>query len=1033
MRIWHCVFSTHKGAGLMFGHRGIFHRAATGQRMPLRSRSMFRELGSSTVPLIVLGLLFAVNSASAQVQSGLRARALITEKIDDRRLVTLQGNVHPETRAENDRGEVSDNFSIDHMLLQLRRSPEQEQELEQFIDELHTVRSPKFHHWVTSQKFGETFGLTTQDLDTIVGWLESYGFKVNVVYPSGMLIDFSGTAGQVHRAFHTELHRVEVNGEKHIANMSDPRIPGALAPAIAGIVSLHDFEPHPLYKMHKPQTLFTESNGSYSVVPADLATIYNLNPVFSAGYSGKGQTIALIEDTDLFSPSDWNTFRSKFGLSSFTSGSLTTVHPAPPNGPNNCLASGVVRPDDAEAILDAEWASAAAPSAAIEMAVCANTTTTFGGLIAVQNLINAAAPPPAIMSISYGQCETVNGSSANTAYKAAYQQAVAEGVSVFVATGDSGAAGCDQNATAATDGIGVSAFASTVYNVAVGGTDFGDTYAHVNSTYWSPTNTLTYGSAKSYIPEIPWNDSCASVLASTFLGFSATYGATGFCNNSTVGESLHNTTAAGGGPSGCATGTSVGPDRAAVGGSCAGWPKPSWQSIFGNPNDAVRDTPDVSLFAANGLWSHYYVFCWSDTTAGGASCTGDPSTWSGGGGTSFASPIMAAIQALVDQKTGSRQGNPDPVYYELGSTEYGSTGNSSCDSSKGNAIAATCIFNDVTLGDMDVNCSFFNKTHVYNCYDPSGTFANGLMGALSTSNNSYSPAFVTTKGWDFATGIGTVNAANLVSNWPTSVPNLGGMWDLRLSNTANPPPGQIGETEFTFDVVVQSSSASTEALSNNGFQDHTFTNSICSASGTGNNVTMSANFSLTSTVTVQISVDNGESYSMTGTLSSDGTTVTGTNVTYNAGSQNCGKNDVGSGFTAILYKPATGTYVGSFTPDAGGTPFTSTIVLVEDANYNLTGTVTSSGNTCFANLAINGKTDPSLASGDVLDFYGTDGQGDIAGFIANAGSSAGNAGDTNWQQLFVHSVVYGGACNGQSFTDAPFHRVGGRPKRPGRQ
>jgi subtilase family serine protease len=1033
MMIWRCALLAHNRARGLFGRRYGFHCVTPGQRMRLRWSSMFRELGLPTFPLIALGVLFAVNSASAQVQSGLRARPLITEKIDDRKLVTLQGNVHPEAKAENDRGEVADNFTIDHMLLQLRRSPEQEQELEQFIDELHTVGSPKFHHWVTTQKFGETFGLATQDLDTIVGWLESYGFKVNVIYSSGMLIDFSGTAGQVRKAFHTEVHNLEVNGEKHIANMSDPRIPAAFAPAVVGIVSLHDFQPHPMYKMRKPLPLFTESNGYYSLVPADLATIYNLNPVFTAGYSGKGQTIALIEDTDLFSASDWNTFRSKFGLSTYTSGSLTTVHPTPPTGPNNCMAPGVVSPNDGEAILDAEWASAAAPSAAIEMAVCADTTTTFGGLIAVQNLINGVAPPPAIMSISYGQCETVNGSSANAAYNAAYQQAVAEGVSVFVAAGDSGAAGCDDNAAAATDGVGVSAFASTVYNVAVGGTDFSDTFSKDNSTYWNATNTSTFSSAKSYIPEIPWNDSCASVLVAKFLGFSQTYGTTGFCNNSSVGMSLHTTAAGSGGPSGCATGAPVVPDLAAVGGSCAGWPKPLWQSIFGNPSDGVRDIPDVSLFAANGLWSHYYVYCWSDTAAGGAACTGDPSTWSGAGGTSFASPIMAAIQSLVDQKTGSRQGNPNPVYYQLASVEYGSTGNSSCDSSKGNAIATTCIFNDVTLGDMDVNCSFFNKTHIYNCYDPGGTFTNALMGALSTSNSSYSPAFGTTKGWDFATGIGTVNAANLVSNWPTSVPNLGGMWDLRLSNTANPPPGQMGETEFTFDVVVQSSSASTEALSNNGFQDHTFTNSICSAPGTGNDVTMSANFSLTSTVTFQISVDNGESYSMTGTLSSDGTTVTGTSVKYNAGSQNCGKNDVSSGFTAILYKPATGTYVGSFTPDAGGTSFTSTIVLVEDANYNLTGTVTSTGNTCFANLTINGKTDPSLASGDVLDFFGTDGQGNLAGFIANAGGSSNTAGDTNWQQLFVHSVVYGGACNGQSYTDAPFHRVGGRPKRSARR
>ena len=263
--------------------------------------------------------------------SGLRARALITERIDDRKLVTLQGNIHPEAKAENDRGEVAENFPMEHMLLQLRRSPEQEQALEQFIDELHTKGSPKFHHWITAQQFGERFGLAKQDLDAITGWLESNGFKVNVVYPSGMVIDFSGTAGQVRKAFHTEVHNLEVNGEKHIANMSDPQIPAAFAPAVAGIVSLHDFQPHPMYKMRKPLPPFTEfQRHIIPLVPADLATIYNLNPLFTAGYSGKGQTIALIEDTDLFSAADWTTFRSTFGLSSYTSGSLDNGPPGAP-------------------------------------------------------------------------------------------------------------------------------------------------------------------------------------------------------------------------------------------------------------------------------------------------------------------------------------------------------------------------------------------------------------------------------------------------------------------------------------------------------------------------------------------------------------------------------------------------------------------------------------------------------------------------------------------------------------------------------
>ena len=604
------------------------------------------------------------------------------------------------------------------MLLQLRRSPEQEQALQRFIDELQTKGSPKFHQWITAQEFGARFGLAKEDLDKITDWLESHGLRVNVVYPSGMVIDFSGTAGQVRETFKTDIHHFEPRGEKHIANSRDPRLPAALAPVVVGVVSLHDFKPHTMHTMHKarPKFTFNDSIGTtFALVPADLATIYNLNPLFSAGYSGQGQKIVVIEDTDVFRTSDWNTFRSKLGLSKYSSGSFSTVHPAPSSGANNCRRPGVIAPNDAEAILDAEWASAAAPNAAIELASCADTTTTFGGLIALQNLINASSRPPAIMSISYGQCETQNGASANAAYNSAYQQAVSEGVSVFVAAGDSGAAGCDNSVSEATHGIGVNAFASTPYNVAVGGTDFSDTFSSTNSNYWNSTNTSSYGSALSYIPEIPWNDSCAGVLITTYEGYTAPYGSSGFCDSS-LGGFLLTTVSGGGGPSGCATGTpSV---SGVVSGSCQGWPKPSWQSVLGNPHDGVRDTPDISLFAADGLWSHYYVFCWSDTRNGGAACSGAPSGWSGAGGTSFASPIMAGIQALVNQKAGGSQGNPNPAYYQLAATEYGSNGNTSCNSSNGTAVAGSCIFYDVTQGDMDVNC-----TGSFNCYLPSGTVA----------------------------------------------------------------------------------------------------------------------------------------------------------------------------------------------------------------------------------------------------------------------------------------------------------------------
>ncbi|MGA2967518.1 MAG: S53 family peptidase, partial [Terriglobales bacterium] len=714
--------------------------------------------------LSALAVFCLLAVCTAQADSG--RPALIAQNIDEAQLTTLAGNTRPEAKARYDRGAVPDSLPMEHMLLQLQRSPEQERELRQLIDELHDPSSLNFHRWLSAREFGERFGLAKPDLDAIAHWIESHGLKVNVVYENGMIIDFSGTAGQVRDAFHTEIHQLDVKGVKHIANMSDPRIPVALAPAITGVVSLHDFMPHAMRQPRADYTFTYDGTTLYAVVPPDLATIYNLTPLFTAGISGQGQTIVVIEDSNVYTAKDWTSFRSAFGLSSYTGGSFTQVHPAPPSGANNCRNPGVVLFDDEEAIVDAEYSSAAAPSAAIEVASCGNTGTTFGGLIALQNILNASGAPPAVVSISYGECEAANGASANAAFNSTYQQAVTEGVSVFVSSGDEGAASCDANMENATHGIGVNGWASTPYNVAVGGTDFGDTYAKTGGTYWNATNTATWGSAKSYVPEIPWNDSCASELLAEFAGHSQTYGSTGYCN-SKAGEIYLTTTAGSGGPSGCATGKPS--TSGVVGGTCAGYPKPSWQSLVGNPSDGVRDIPDVSLFAANGVWDHYYPFCYSGP--GGASCSGAPKTWAGGGGTSFSSPVMAGIQALVNQKTGERQGNPNPVYYSMAASEYGASGDTSCNSTLGNAARSSCVFYDVTLGDIDLNCM-----GAYNCYLPSGIF-----GVLSTSNSSYRPAYGATTGWDFATGIGSVNAANLVNNWPGGAPNF----------TLSPSPGAV--------------------------------------------------------------------------------------------------------------------------------------------------------------------------------------------------------------------------------------------------
>ncbi|HTB17146.1 MAG TPA: S53 family peptidase [Bryobacteraceae bacterium] len=691
--------------------------------------------------VLTLGFSFTLMAQSAANVPP--ARIFVKRPVEASRMRTLAGNTRAEANAGNDRGRVSAVFPMQHMLLQLQRSPEREQALRAFIDQQHDSTSPHFHAWLTAAEFGQTYGPAAQDIDAVCDWLRSAGLAVNTVYPSGMLIDFSGTAGQVSAAFGTEIHRLSVNGKAHIANMSDPQIPEALAEVVVGVVSLHDFRPHSMKKARANYRIEHQL-----VVPGDLATIYDLNAAFAAGYTGKGQTIAVVENSDLYNTADWNTFRKVFGLATYTSGSLTTLNPAPPSGKTNCSDPGSSGADD-EASLDAEWSSAAAPDAAIQVAACDNTSTTPGFVIAMQNLINSRKPPQ-IISVSYGYCEAGTGVAANASYNASYQQAVAEGVSVFVASGDEGAASCDADLSTATHGIGVDSTASTPYNVAVGGTDFADSSQGTTSTYWGSSNSTTYASALSYVPEIPWNDSCASSVLATYLGYQVSYGTSGYCGSSRAEQNGNLTTAAGsGGPSGCATGVPAA--NLVVGGTCKGYAKPSWQSgVAGIPNDGVRDLPDVALFAANGVWGHYYVYCFSDPLEG-APCEGSPGNWAGAGGTSFGAPILAGIQALVNQKMGGPQGNPNPVYYKLAAS----------------SVSAS-VFHSITTGDIVVNCS-----GEINCFGagfegrgratPATQFAGN--GGLSTSSHSYDAAFAAGSGWNFATGLGSVDAYNLIMNW----------------------------------------------------------------------------------------------------------------------------------------------------------------------------------------------------------------------------------------------------------------------------
>ncbi|MHB2008995.1 MAG: S53 family peptidase, partial [Acidobacteriaceae bacterium] len=421
-------------------------------------------------------------------------------------MVSLPGNVRPEAKVAKDNGEVDGSLQLNHMLLQLQRPTQREAALEAKIEAMYQPSSPDFHHWLTPEELGQQYGPDPADIQKITQWLQGYGFQINGVSKSGMVIDFSGTAAQVESAMSVALHNLTVNGRNHFANLQNPQVPAEFASLIVGVSSLNDFRPKPAHtpissgridsisrtvvpRSAQPEAAATASqpgatpgftyNSSYQlVVPDDVHTIYNFDDAYQRGITGKKQEVVVIEDTDVYTVKDWYTFRATFGLDKYNKGSFTQIHPG------GCTDPGVVVGNDAEAILDAEYSSAAAPDAAIVLASCADTQTTFGGLLALQSLIDEEAPP-SVISISYGECEAALGAAGNATYRYAYEQAASEGVSVFVSSGDEGAASCDANQPAAQYGIAVSGFASTPYNVAVGGTDYGDSYAGTNAQYWN--------------------------------------------------------------------------------------------------------------------------------------------------------------------------------------------------------------------------------------------------------------------------------------------------------------------------------------------------------------------------------------------------------------------------------------------------------------------------------------------------------------------------------------------------------------------
>lgn len=906
----------------------------------------------------------------------------ITGPIDETHLQRLTGNHSPSAITSRDLGRVANDAPQEHILMMLKRGSMQQQALDQFMLQQYDPRSANFHKWLTPEQYGSLFGPSVADINRVTGWLTQHGFTVNRVAAGRTFIDFSGTAGQVGAAFHTEIHRYLRAGEEHLANASDPMIPAELAAVVSGFRALNNFYPKPLAQQpgvarldrttgkwsHKAQGHFTSDYGAgtdYIVGPQDFAQIYGVNQVWQQSAPsgpqklvGTGQTIGVIGDTDL-AAGDLQNFRDQFGLTALgPNGSVVVDHP-----PTSVCAAPDPASPDLEGYIDSEWAGATAPDATIDFVTCANSGMTSGTDLAATYIVQDPmhAKQDAVLSSSYGYCEQDPVSESNQFYVQLWQQAAAEGITVVVATGDAGGAECDEpiSFTYVSHGFSVNGEASTPYNIAAGGTDFSDVFSGTSATYWSATNSATLQSAKSYIPETPWNEGCGSPLV--LLGFNKE-------NNTNFDSSW--------GANGlCTYASTLPPDfflisptftrSAGSGGLSTVSSRPSWQSgVTGLPSGNARALPDISMFASSGLtWGHSLIFCYSGT---GQGCDfSDPNTvyLNTDGGTSFVAPAFSGIMALINQKTGDRQGQANNVLYPLAAQQFVNNNSANqpnlanCAAYLGTGVLPACYFHDVSatpnpdpatqqqtpfiMGTTAVPCtgsataagvftdmSTDPASNSENCFGyqitVTGSGSNltttpNYYGVLSTADNSSSPAFIATPGYDLATGLGSPDVYALV-NAP--------QWSGLTITTTTLPQGQVASaysqtltasgrvTPYTWSVASGSLpagltlSASTGVISGTPTTAGTSTFTIQVADAESTPVTATASFSLTVTppptpvasMTVLTSSPAspgvGMNVTLTATVSGQGGTPTGT-VTFYSGTTSLGTGNLSNGVATL--------------------------------------------------------------------------------------------------------------------------------------
>ncbi len=520
------------------------------------------------------------------------------------------GSIPASARSERDVGPASPDLPLERITLALR--PRAGADLARLLVAQHDPSSPDFHRWITPEEFGKRFGASDDDVETVLDWLQAHGFAVDDVAAGRQWIHFSGTAGQVEAAFGSPIHEFSEEGALRHGNVSPPTIPRALGSVVRGILSLDDF-PRKHARIarrvpaRRPNVDF--EGGDHGMGPADFAVMYDVQPLYDLGFDGSGVSIAVVGRTDI-QISDVQHFRSSFGL---PDNDPVFVHNGPDPGDLGSGSNQDGQMEETEADLDVEWAGAVAPRATIRFVISKSTAASDAADLSAEYAVDQNIAP--VLSSSFGDCES-DLDTGNDFYNALWMQAAAEGITVFLPSGDSGAAGCDDATADRGTGQAVSGLCSTPWDVCVGGTQLDDTADP--SRWWSPTqDPVTGQSLVAPPPEIAWNESGTQPGGSSLL-------------------------ATGGGPSTI-------------------YDKPSWQSGPGVPDDGRRDTPDVSLNAA--AHDGYIVFQKYNPSDGTVYVVS---------GTSASTVAFAGLMALVVQSQGGApQGNANPVFYRMASGSSG--------------------------------------------------------------------------------------------------------------------------------------------------------------------------------------------------------------------------------------------------------------------------------------------------------------------------------------------------------------------------